>query len=213
LQDTILDRWRWGLDPSYGYSVKGTYQYLTSSDSSGERGIYDMVWLKHVPSKVSVFVWRLLRNRLPTKDNLIRRMVLHQEDNDCVGGCGSPETAVHIILQCDFFGIMWQLIYKWVGISFISPDLVVDHFYHFGHLAGLPRYTYIYFQVIWHSTVWVIWKERNNRVFKHKAQDLIKLLDYVRFMSFSWLKAKLLSSAFSYNDWWRNPLLCMGIRE
>jgi len=53
----------------------------------------------------------------------------------------------------------------------------------------------------------------NNRIFKNKAHDLIKLLDYVKFMSFSWLKAKLFSSAFSYNDWWRNPLLCMGIRE
>jgi hypothetical protein len=56
LQDNILDRWRWGLDPFNGYTVKETYQYLTSSDSSVERGISDMVWLKHVPLKVSVFV-------------------------------------------------------------------------------------------------------------------------------------------------------------
>jgi len=144
LQDTIFDRWRWGLDPINDYSVKGTYQYLTSSDSSVERGISDMVWLKHVPLKVSVFVWRLLRNRLPTKDNLIRKMVLHQDDNGCVGGCGSPETAIHFILRCDTFGSLWHLIYTWVGISFISPDLVTDHFYHFGHLAGLPRYTHSY---------------------------------------------------------------------
>jgi glutathionyl-hydroquinone reductase len=108
---------------------------------------------------------------------------------------------------------LWHLIYKWVGISFISPDMVTDHFHHFGHLAGLPRYSHIYLKVIWHSTVWVIWKERNNRIFKNKAQDLIKLLDYVKFMSFSWLKPKLLTTAFSYNDWWRNPLLCMGIKE
>jgi len=159
-----------------------------------------MVWLKHVPLKVSVFVWRLFRNRLPTKDKLIRRMVLRQDDNNCVGGCGSPETAVHFILRHDTFGSLWHLIYKWVGISFISPDLVTDHFHHFGHLTGLSRYTHSYLQVIWHSTVWVIWKERNNRIFTNKAQDLIKLLDYVKFLSFSWLKAKLLSTAFSYND-------------
>jgi len=98
LQDTILDRWRWALDLIKGYFVRGTYQYLTSSNSSVERGISDMVWLKHVPLKVSMFIWRLLRNRLPTKDNLIRRMVLHQEDTAFVGGCGSSETAVHFIL-------------------------------------------------------------------------------------------------------------------
>jgi len=80
LQDTILDRWRWGLDLINGYSAKGIYQYLASSNSSVERGISDVVWLKHIPLKVSMFVWRLLQNRLSTKDNLIRMMVLHQED-------------------------------------------------------------------------------------------------------------------------------------
>ena len=213
LQDTVLDRWRWALDPIKGYSVKGTYQYFTSSESLVERGTSHMVWLKHVPLKVSVFVWRLLRNRLPTKDNLIRRRALQQENNSCVGGCLILETSVHLILHCNFFGSLWNLIYKWIGISFISPNLVTDHLHHFGNLAGLLRYTHIYLQVIWHSTTWVIWKERNNRIFKNKAQDLFKLVDFVKLLSFSWLKAKLLSSAFGYNDWWRNPLLCMGIRE
>lgn len=213
LQDTILDRWRWGLDPTIGYSVKGTYQYLTSSDSTVEQRNSNMVWLKHVPVKVSVFVWRLFRNRLPTKDNLIRRMVLQQEDNGCVGGCGNSDSAVHFILRCVTFGSLWHLIYKWVGISFISPDRVTDHFHQFGLLAGLPRYTHTYLQVIWQSTVWVIWKERNNRIFTNKARDLICLLDSVKFLSFSWLQANLHFTAFSYNDWWRNPLLCMGLRD
>jgi len=31
-------------------------------------------------------------------------------------------------------------------------------------------------------------------IFNNKAQDLVKLLDYVKFMSFLWLKASLLTS-------------------
>jgi len=89
LQDTTVDRWRWILDPIQGYSVRGTYQYLTSSDSLEERGRYDMVRLKHVLLKVSVFVWRLLRNRLSTKDNLVRKMILQHDDMACVGSYGS----------------------------------------------------------------------------------------------------------------------------
>ncbi|XP_024630861.1 uncharacterized protein [Medicago truncatula] len=73
LQDHVLDRWRLVLDPINGYSVKGTYQYLTRADTFVERGLFDAVWLKQAPLKVSIFVWRLFRNRLPTKDNLIRR--------------------------------------------------------------------------------------------------------------------------------------------
>jgi len=52
LQDHVFDRWRWGLDPINGYSVKGTYQFLTLSDTSLEHGLFDAAWLKEVPLKV-----------------------------------------------------------------------------------------------------------------------------------------------------------------
>jgi len=129
----------------------------------------------------------------------------------CVGGCGSQESAVHFILRSNIFSMLWHLIYKWVVISFLSPDSVVDHFHQFDRLAGFPRHVHSYFQVIWNTIVWVIWKERNYRIFKNNAQDLFKLLDAVKFLSFSWLKAKLLTSSFDYNDGWRSPLLCMGV--
>jgi len=148
LQDTISDRWRWVLDLINGYSVRGTYQYLTSTDTQVERGLTDAVWLKQVPLIVSVFVWRLLRNILPTKDNLVRRRVLQHDHTACVGGCGSPETAVHFILRCDIFGSLWHSIYQWVGISFISLEMVSDHLHQFGYLAGLPRFIYPFLKVI-----------------------------------------------------------------
>jgi hypothetical protein len=167
LQVDVIDKWRWVPDPINGYTVRGTYQYLTSSDSPMEQGMSDMVWLKQVPLKVSVFMWRLLRNRLPTKDNLIRISVLQPTDNACVGGCGCPKLATRVLFRCNIFGSLWYLIYNWVGISFIPPELVTDHFHHFGHYAGLPRFTYVYLKVIWHATVWVLWRERNNRIFKN----------------------------------------------
>ena len=77
LQESSLDKWRWNLDPINGYTVKGTYRYLTMPATSLETGLFDAAWLNYVPLKVSMFVWRLLRNRLPTKDNLLRRRVLH----------------------------------------------------------------------------------------------------------------------------------------
>jgi len=50
-------------------------------------------------------------------------------------------------------------------------------------------------------------------IFKLEVADLCNLLDNVKFMYFLWLKANRLTSAFSYNDWWRHPLLCMSVRE
>ena len=91
-----LDRWRCILDPFNGYTVKGTYQYLTMPDTSMETSLFYAAWLKYVLLKVFVFVWQLLRPRLPTKDNLLRRRVIHHEDIICAGWCGCQETTGHL---------------------------------------------------------------------------------------------------------------------
>lgn len=77
------------------------------------------VWHKEVPSKVSLFAWRLLQDRLPTEDNLVRRHALQPNDNLCVGGYGSIETAYHFFIGCAYFGNVWNLIYQWLDISFV----------------------------------------------------------------------------------------------
>jgi len=104
--------------------------------------IISIVYTKDYLPKVSVFVWHLLCNRLPTKDNLFRRRVLHHDDTVFVGGCGCPETMGHLFFRCDFFGSLWHLIYQWIGINFTPPVSVREHLHQFGHLAGLPRFTH-----------------------------------------------------------------------
>jgi len=48
-------------------------------------------------------------------------------------------------------------------------------------------------------------------IFKQKTVDLNHLIENVKFMSFSWLKANMLTFAFSYNDRWWHPFLCMCV--
>jgi len=62
LQDNVHDGWRWLLDPIHSYSVRGAYHFLTTIDASPDMTVVDDVWHKYIPSKVSVLVWRLLRN-------------------------------------------------------------------------------------------------------------------------------------------------------
>ncbi|XP_024640744.1 uncharacterized protein [Medicago truncatula] len=111
LQENVHDAWRWLLDPIQGYSVRGAYRFLTTTGEPLDRTLDDDVWQKHIPSKVSLFVWRLLRNRLPTKDNLVRRHVLHHSDTACISGCGELETGKHLFLYCDIFGSLWSHIW------------------------------------------------------------------------------------------------------
>jgi hypothetical protein len=82
--------------------VKGAYYFLTSTGAMVDRSLVDDVWHKHIPSKVSLFVWRLLRNHIPTKDNLAVRGVLPSANMSCAFGCGSTESAVHLFIHCNF---------------------------------------------------------------------------------------------------------------
>jgi len=57
-------------------------------------------------------VWRLLCNRLPTKDNLVRQGVLLSIDPACVGGYDHIESATHLFLHCNVFGLLWSFVWN-----------------------------------------------------------------------------------------------------
>jgi hypothetical protein len=94
------DRWIWSLDPDGEYTVWGVYRLLTGDNSHHVVEVPDSVWQQHVPLKVSVFVWRMLRNRLPTKENLCIRGIVFRDAQLCVGGCGQRQSVTHL-----FFGL------------------------------------------------------------------------------------------------------------
>jgi hypothetical protein len=97
LQDDSTDVWTWIPDPSHGYTVRGAYRTLTDGTPTN-LGVSvlsdDIFWRKDVPLKVSIFAWRLFRNRLPTKGNLFRRGIIHHDDQMCVGGCEVQELLI-----------------------------------------------------------------------------------------------------------------------
>jgi len=47
-----------------------------------------------------------------------------------------------------------------------------------------------FLQLIWLLCVWLIWGERNNRIFNNVETPIAQLLDNVKFHSFWWLKPK-----------------------
>ena len=125
LQDNVTDNLKWLLEPIQGYSARVTYHILTTTHEVFDGGRISNVWHKVVPSKISVFAWRLLRNRIPTKTNLLRRGVLPQNDTMCVGGCGCPKTAIHLFIACDIFCSTWSFLWRWLGIDFVPPGAIV----------------------------------------------------------------------------------------
>ena len=169
------------------------------------------IWNKEVPLKISLFAWCLLRDSLPATDNLIKRHILHLNAQLCVGECGAIEDAKHLFLSCDFFGKLWHGISHWLGYNIMFPENVSDHLYQFGTFSGFSNNKHSTLNLICLSCVWVIWLERNARIFHQKEDSFNQSLDKVKLQSYWWLKANRHNFVFSYHSWWLNPLPCLGI--
>jgi len=50
LHDTMLDVWQWHLNPTWGYSVLGVYEMLTSNEHVHVPPGLDLIWHKHIYS-------------------------------------------------------------------------------------------------------------------------------------------------------------------
>lgn len=160
--------------------MRGAYRFLSTSGEPVDMTLVDDVWRKQIPLKVSLFVWRLLCNRLLTKDNLVWQHVLHSTDTTCISGCGELETVTHLFLAYDIFNSLWSLVWHWLGITSVSSGDIRQHFVQFTDMLGLPRFTHLFLRVIWFASVWVLWKERNNRVFNNTPSNSSTLIEQVK---------------------------------
>jgi hypothetical protein len=187
------------------------YSCLTSHDSFTLEEAEDLLWHRQVPLKVSILAWRLLRDRLPTKTNLVSRGILAPDIHGCVAGCGGTETARHLFLSCSTFGSLWPLVRSWIGFSAVDAYSLTDHFIQFTYSAGGLRARRSFLQLVWLACVWVVWNERNLRVFRNSENTMHQLLDKVKLFSYRWLRTTDVTLATNFHRWWSNSLLCLGI--
>ncbi|CAJ2670838.1 unnamed protein product [Trifolium pratense] len=210
LQDHVPDRWQWQSDLDDVYTVRGAYQLLTTQDAIILDDASGLIWHRQVPLKVSICVWRLLRDRLPTKANLVTRGILSEAAHHCVSGCGEVETAQHLFLSCSTFGVLWSLVSSWIGSSLVTAQTIPDHFVQFTYSAGGLRARRSFMQLIWLACVWVMWTERNYSLFRGSANTVHHMLDKIKTFSFRWLKATSSTLALNCHSWWSSPMLCLG---
>ena len=199
LQVDLANRWVWKLHSTHRYTVHSAYSYLTSVDNNIFEDFKHFLWLKTVPLKVNIFVWRLFLNRLATKDNLLKMNVLEANNVACSALCGKEEERDHLFFQCDHYGRLWLLISNWLDIVTALPGELNTHANQFCALWGLSKNSMTAFSIIWISVLFVIWKDRNRRIFQNQFDQLEALLERVKFQTYWWLKANCICSLLIIN--------------
>jgi hypothetical protein len=158
---------------------------------------------------VSIFAGRLLRDSLSTKANLVTWGIISSEAHLCVSGCGSIESTQHLLFTCGTFCSLWSSVRRWICFSSMDPQTPSDHLIQLVDASGGGRARRSFLQLIWHVSVWIMWNERNHRLFNNSAKTLSQLLDKVKIYSFWWLEMTNVTLVANLHSWWPNPMLCL----
>jgi len=88
---------------------------------------------------------------------------------------------------------------------------MLDHYLQIGISSGFTKSRCSFMYLIWFASNWVIWKERNARIFRTKESNPTQLLEKIKLFSFSWFKAYSINCYYNFHDWCHNPFCCLGI--
>lgn len=123
------------------FYVKKVYEELDKrrrNRSQAGRGlnVANLIWKSYAPFKAQVMGWRLVQNKLPTIDNLMKRFDIPAEEQLCCCCREEEESSRHLFFDCPEAQNLWQRMIQWCGSSWTTPRPISDHFESFTELIG-----------------------------------------------------------------------------
>jgi hypothetical protein len=209
------DVWKWLLEESGIFTVKSAYVLLGTvfpSDSDfncQQLRVFNNIWKSSAPSKVIAFSWKVLRNRTPTRVNLLLRGV---EVNGGIPACAhcqsGREDENHLFLFCDFSMLVWKAIFRWLDVVIVIPPNIFVLFDCFIGAASNKKIRGGYY-LIWHAVLWRIWCSRNNAIFSNGGIDVEEVVEAIKLTSWRWGLSRHKIPVCLFYEWCWDPGLCL----
>ncbi|KAJ0491418.1 putative reverse transcriptase zinc-binding domain-containing protein [Helianthus annuus] len=196
------DKWLWKGDAQGVFSVSKAKQLICKNPQSNQQT--QMKWKGWVPLKCKLMVWRALLNRLPSRVELIRRGVVLPNDS-CIFCNSDQETTLHMFTGCLFAAEVWSRIEFWCKLSPIFAFDVVDLLKTVNIQAKTKQSKYILRGIIF-TTMWTLWIERNERIFKGKRRRAIEVVESIKVTSYFWIRNRSRLKGLDWLVWCKYPL-------
>jgi hypothetical protein len=116
------------------------------------------LWKAPLPFKTKIFVWQLLRDRLPTAVEVAKR-----QGNGHCPLCTIPETTHHIIFTCPTAYFLWSFVAEALGLEWQALDLGEFLEVRANCTGGRRRLFWLVFAAMF----WTLWTIRNKMVIEH----------------------------------------------
>ncbi|GKA74058.1 reverse transcriptase domain, reverse transcriptase zinc-binding domain protein [Tanacetum coccineum] len=212
LQNVVIhndcrDQWKWKLREDGVFTVKDLTKLVEERTLRIENGGQETLWNKWVPKKVNIFVWRVLKGRIPVREELDKRGI--DLDTTLCPCCDSVvESCVHSLVFFSFAMSVWEKIFSLWKLGSVNAFSIGEIFAANGNVV-IPNYSsHLWQAVIW-TTGYFIWKMRNERVFKGKVSSVTKIVQDIQIKSFEWINRRSRnSSVIDWQQWIREPSKC-----
>ncbi|RVW53008.1 putative ribonuclease H protein [Vitis vinifera] len=177
----------WSLSSSGLFSMKSFFLALSKVSNPLLFLPAKFLWSSKVPSKIKALAWLVAHGKVNTNDKLqLRRPYKALCPQWCILCKGNGELIDHIFLHCSVTIGLWHRLFNLVGLVWVPPrsleDMLVITFKSLGNsLRGKALW-----QIACLTLIWMVWQERNNRIFEDKGRTEEMVWDLIRFYSSLW---------------------------
>jgi hypothetical protein len=168
---------------------------------------FNKLWKANVPSKVGIFGWRLLNDKLPTREALFRKGIITNSLETCCVFCQNVQEDIHhIFFTCSIAATV--RIFRWMGVNSIAYISIPQHLILFGRLIKGKKQKRLK-HIIWLATTWCIWRAHNNIIFRGALVNIPSLINHIFYFSWFWFIGRQKTNVvLSFQEWCNNPLEC-----
>ncbi|XP_058757673.1 uncharacterized protein LOC131630949 [Vicia villosa] len=214
----VMDSYVWWKN-SLGFSVKAAYDMILEGSYRGHRLEVDIIralnrmWKTKLPSKILIFGWRLILNKIPTKAALARRHILTNSNILVCSFCGvEEEDTNHLFGTCPVTLDWWSKFCNWLRLdsssfpgNFFLRFLALD-------LACKSRFVVDTSWLFGLAFCWGIWCCRNEVLFNGGNILNFDTIGMIKYVAWEWLLSCYnVGDTMVWSDWCVNPATCIGL--
>nr|GEX57430.1 RNA-directed DNA polymerase, eukaryota [Tanacetum cinerariifolium] len=161
-------------------------------------------WVKFISIKINVFARKVSLDRLPTRVNLMHR-VIYVSSLSCPICSSHIEDTSHLLFSCTMAADVTRLVCRWWDLVW-SPLGSYSEWLSWFNSIRLGSNLKSMLEGVFFITWWCLWNFRNRFLFVAQKSQKDVIFDDIVARSFSWCNARCRSS-FSWDSWLQHPSL------
>ncbi|XP_058752491.1 uncharacterized protein LOC131625668 [Vicia villosa] len=187
------DTVEWMAEADGVFSVASCYKFFAGfripfGPSNKFDGALSLIWKMEVPFKIKAFGWRVLVNRLPTKDLLLRKGITFSGDFSKCVFCGvHPESMMHSFFLCPSVALVWSSMARWIGKPYGGmEENCLGGFLDWLSFCKMKKVKEGKLGVVWLATLWSLWLYRNGVCFRNEVWNVDNTIWSIKVLVWKW---------------------------